>query len=347
MVAPITGPFVWTAAGPGWEMRKERYRQRRPYNLNLPYEASAYTAPHSNTLWRWKAFTSSVSTDRAYAQAYERLVGKLGDSASLGVTLAQWKQANSMMGARAQQLLAFTLALKRGDAKGIVRALGVRKQDVDRILSKRYGVAGKLSDLWLEFWFGWKPMITDIYAAAEVFDQPLPWARYRGRGSSTMTALQPAREPDFPGWDGYEGIEFAGEARVEIAIDVRLRNANEHLMNQFGINNPATIAFELIPWSFLLGWVSNVNSWMRSFTDFAGLETSNGYISRKVTCTGRIWKTGPYFNQDSGSGSGRRFSRVGVSTLARPSFFWKELKFEPTRALTAISLLTQQLVRLK
>lgn len=350
MTGPVTGPVFRGGAGNGFEWAKIGYKQKPPYDMNLPYNAYTVVSTASDNLWRWKEWMYAVDTSVAYAKAYERLVEALGDSASLGVTLAQWKEADGMIKARATQLLSFTSAVLRRDPKGIARALGLKnssdaKSRVRRYeTGEKYGTAKKLSDLWLEFWFGWSPMVSDIRTASEVFAQELPNARYKGRGSAMDSFSQAAPPPLNPEWDGFEGIHWDGKARVEVAMDVRLVNPNTHLLNQFGLLNMATVAYDVIPWSFVLGWVSNVGSYLRSLTDFAGLETSNGYISIKQEVGGYTWWTGAFALQHSqGTGQGFRFVRTPAVSLPRPSFRWKNLSVPPTRGLTAITLLTQKL----
>lgn len=196
-----------------------------------------------------------------------------------------------------------------------------------------------MSDLWLEFWFGWKPLVSDIYTACEVFDRPIPWSRLKGVGATDV----PFRTVFDAGlWS--TKLELLSRCKVSAGIQVRIKNPNVFLLNQFGLLNPALIAWDAVPWSFVLGWFVNVDSWLKSFTDFAGLETSAGYIAVKKEVFGRYsWNGYPSYGS---TGRGYSVSRtVGLSSLPRPSLQLKELSLMPSRALTAITLLVQKLPR--
>jgi len=256
------------------------------------------------------------------------------------VTLAQWRQADEMISKRSKQLTRFTTSLLRRSPIGVASSLGLSLRDVQRVMGARYGTARKLSDLWLEFWFGWKPAVADIYAASEVFDNFIPWAHLRSAVSRTDKYYQA------PSTFWSEGIDCDYRVACQIGVDVRLVNPNVRLMQQFGVLNPATVLWDAIPWSFVVGWFANVDSWLSSFTDFAGFEVSNGYISRKIVLKGKtFWPAYPGIA--GGEGMGLAVSRSLFSSVPRPSLVLKDLTCSPLRALTSISLLTQQLAKIR
>lgn len=99
MVLPITGPLTRSENRGFYWSEKTWYRQKRPYDRPLPYQWDAgWTWKQSNAgdAWRFAAFARSFDYGRSYAQAYSRLVDKLGEPAGLGITLAQWKQADEI-----------------------------------------------------------------------------------------------------------------------------------------------------------------------------------------------------------------------------------------------------------
>lgn len=345
MVNPVSGPHTEEkTVGLTYHLRKRWYRQKKPYTINLPYEyevsgADPWTSS-GNPFAVWKDRAAGVSTAPAYARAYDKLIEKFGESASLGVSLAQWKQADAMISKRGNQLLQFTIQLGRRNPLGVASALGISAQRARAIMQTRYGVSRKLSDLWLEFWFGWKPMFSDIYNAGKVFENDLPWSRIKGAGTEQTTVdTKPA--PNYWGW------RYTQRVRVSIGVDVRLRNPNLHLMNQLGLLNPAVVAWDVIPWSFVVGWLGNFDSYLRSLTDFAGWETSNTYVKRDVYLEGQTyWGWNAAWGPEPAppaNGFARRVYRDALSSVPRPSLVLKDWSTSPLRAMTAISLLIQKL----
>lgn len=345
MALPVTGPFAWDMTSYRYDGHKTWYRQKRPYKINLAHSfVQGWAIEGNNSLdaWRWRTFADSQDYSATYAQAYARLVSKLGDSAGLGVTLAQWKQADGMISKRANQLSAFTTQLVRRSPIGVAASLGISIKEAQRVMGTRYGVARKLSDLWLEFWFGWKPLVSDIFTACEVFDQPIPWGRIRATRRRNIGPYLYQK----PAGPFSEGIWFQRvQQYVGIGVDVRLVNPNLHLLNQFGLLNPAVVAWDAVPWSFVIDWFANVSSWLGSFTDFAGIERSNGYVTRRSWLDGvTYWTDLP---EAGGYGIGKSLRREVLlqGNIPRPSLVLRDASLKPARALTAITLLVQKLPR--
>lgn len=349
----ITGPFITQTdiESPFYHEMKVSYRQRRPYNTNLPHflNKGAALGPGNNQRRKgseWRAHGELAEDDpltvRAYAAAYSKLVDQLGEPAGIGITLAQWKQAEGMVTARVKQLTRFTRAVIRRDPIGAWRELGfsVRKDEI-AWWRRRHGLSYKLSDLWLEFWFGWKPAVQDIYTACEVFDRPLPMRFYKGARTMTdYNRVMQTGEEQFSRRLVFTEVK----SRVSLGVPIRIANANMYLMNQFGILNAGLIAYDAIPWSFVADWVWNVSSWLGSFTDLAGLEAGMGYKSVKTTVRGmESWKAYP---EKDGAGIGLCKRRTLVDGLAGPGLYLKQFKVSPTRAMTAIALLMQQMNRI-
>lgn len=360
MVAPVTSGHVKVRADSAlWEEKIYYSRQAKPYNIQLPLKHVTYFwNPQSSygNIWDIKniaedSYTWKVS-DEAYAKAYARLVGKLGDGASIGIDLAQYKQANSMISARATQLLGFASSLVRGSPLGAARSLGISIQDAKRVMRTRHGVSRSLADLWLEFWFGWKPLVQDIYGACEVLSNPLPPWRIKGSATETRSFSYGGTAP------ATGGVRRTQMSRVSVSLDIEVVHPTLRKLQMLGLINPFSVAFDAIPWSFVLGWFSNINSYLSSFTDWAGLKSTDGYITRKnLTTVELFWKPctkeqDPNCNPDfylGLKGDGLAYIKyrepASVQSLPYPPlvFYSKELKL--TRAMTAISLLVQKLPR--
>lgn len=338
---PISGPIVELSADGSRE--KSWYRQKPPYDRPLPYryvQGFAVGPGNSADGWRWKAFVRDLDYTKLYAQAYSSLADKLGEGADLGVSLVQYRQADAMIRSRANQLGAFTTSLVRRSPIGVAASLGISIRDVQRIMKTRHGVSRKLSDLWLEFWFGWKPLVSDIFTACEILNRELPW----GKLKASRRDVEPYTIRQVPATESGEGIAWAVvRKQVSVGVRVRVKNPNVRLLQEFGVLNPYLVAWDVIPWSFVLGWFSNVDSYLSSFTDFAGLETSDGYVSKSAFIAGHtFW---PYDPLQGGPGFGVATLRDLFTEVPRPRLVLKGFTLKPLRALTAMSLLVQKLPR--
>jgi hypothetical protein len=375
MAYPVTGPHtIVKASGSYQEDTLVGWRQRRPYDLCLPLTHNRYfkdplSTDPSFTLGDVKASFDTQGNQvsgeehlEAYAKAYSRFVGDLGDSASLGVSLAQYNQAKGMIVNRANTLMGFAGALARRSPVGVARSLSISVQEAQRVFASnryfgakrqtKYAAARPLADLWLEFWFGWKPAVGDIYTACEVLSDPLPATRLKGTGKVVNEYTYGG---DFP---ATVIVTRKYVTRAGLGADVSIVNPNLRLFQQMGLLNPFVVAFDVIPWSFVLGWFSNINSYLAAFTDLAGLDIQRAFITKKQECTVQSsWRPcevplcseseQAVYRSWKGYGWGYEKSRqlVTPGQIPYPALVFGLKAIKPTRALTAISLLVQKLPR--
>lgn len=353
MGLPVTGPFSVNRSMPYFREEKIWSRQKKPYDLALPYShrrGFTYTPPVRDDAWRWFSFVGTEYTQKtpyAFNKAREKLIDKLGESASLGLNLAQYGQARDMVNKRGTQLLAFGRELARRNPLGVAAALGISAKRAREIMKTRHGVSKSLADLWLEFWFGWKPAVSDIYSACEVFNNELEWERLRVR-SGIVTSPMSVRQP-FQGGNTEE-ISWRGETTCLLGTDLRVTNPNLRLMESFGLINLASIAVDAVPWSFVAGWFSNLNSYLSSLTDLAGIETRNAFVTYSTKIWGKTrWNF--YYSPTvidpsrGGDGHGTLVVRQSLTSIPRPRLLFEAKRWLPTRGATAISLLVQKLPR--
>jgi hypothetical protein len=350
MVAPVTGPFTKYIElkgppniggfAPVWYSREQSgFRQKRPYNVVLGHTvdvmqvlSSSDNSNHTVSIGDCPSIDSGSITI-ARNKAYEKLKDNVGTQSLWAVNVAERQQAYSMIAARANTLVKFTRALKKGNLKKAAATLSVA---VPEKLRGRYLKKGAkdLGNLWLEYHFGWEPLLKDIHDGIETIRKPIrpPKRKAVGRGSDRRTLV------DRTGGSFWTSSTVVTETKVSESMDIEVGNPSLHLAEQLGLVNPLAVAWELVPFSFVVDWFANVGSFLSSFTDFAGLDTYNHRTStlqvRTETTssyTGFIYSTRRLHFQ-------RQTSISGTVLAIAP---WKSVS--PVRGLTAISLLLQHL----
>lgn len=197
--------------------------------------------------------------------AYNRLRGKLfKGSASLGVTLASWRQSWEMITHRlnyAKRALDRTYKTLRRDE----RALKSLKRE-------REPLANQI----LETEFGWLPLLADIHAAfSTVCKDGVPSVWLTGRGRETVYMVV---EPNNP-WYTLRSV-INGTISTSYSCKGTIANPNVWLLNRMGLINPATVIWDLVPWSFVVNMFVNVNSLLSSYTDWVGIDVTDHSITR-------------------------------------------------------------------
>lgn len=353
--------------------RRDWYRQKRPYNLALPFtmtQCRVFNHPWYDLDADYYQGLSNNNDDNdpywvlAQAEAYESLRSSITDTASLAANLAEKKQSVDMIAKRFSQLASFAMALKRFDFLGAAKVLGLRvnkeksrwvRIGKDRVYRLRVGKRDlnliphikSFGNNFLEYHFGWEPLIKDVYTSVEIVHEPVfKGALKRVKGRKTI--IGPGIKAPF--WQSPNTIVPVDryESRVMLSAEISVTNTNLFNLQRLGLLNPASVAWEVVPFSFLADWVANVGNVLRSYTDWVGLSVRNAFSSHLAKCERQIW------HYDVGPNGSSRYVTARAETvtfrrtigIATPSLTFKEVKLPSvTRGLTAASLLSTLLGR--
>lgn len=340
----MAGQFTRFRSGPGWYRNEFWYTQKRPYKKRLPYvlaDARIYEdllAPKRPASALQLLASSDI--DQAVSRCYDRFKSKLGDASQIGAGIGEWKSTAQSINKNAVQLLYLASAVRRGNVQDISRALremGANRGQLQRAKkTAKSTAADAMSSRWLEYSFGWAPLVQDVYNAIDVLQRDLPNKRISGRASFQRTERFSIRR---------EQYVIPRRVNVQMIAEVSVVNPNLYVANQLGLINPASIAWELVPFSFVVDWFTNAGQVLGAMSDFAGLEIQNPATTiYGITDTTYAWvePDGSVYDYYTGKvvEVERRASIVGPSLIIRPFS-----GFSVTRGANAISLLIQQLVK--
>jgi hypothetical protein len=132
---------------------------------------------------------------------------------------------------------------------------------------------------------------------------------------------------------------------VECGAEVFVSNPNTALANQMGFINPAAVAWELVPFSFLVDWFLPVGDFLNSFTDLLGHSVHYPYTTTKRVASGLARQADGRFITDTQIDA-CNLNRV----LSLPTYKLRTVPFKGlslSRGATAISLVIQQFLQLK
>ena len=226
-----------------------------------PYTASRkrYTQPASTVriYWDTNIRKTNVSTFGAWA-SFEtvpppdltKVVNKLlekwrGSTINAGVTIGEGKESAQMIIDNLNAIANSARELRRKNFGGALAALAkVPKNDRRKALKAMSG--GYFANAWLELQYGWKPLINDIYAYAE-FVKTEPQ-------KNIIRASK--REYGY----GCTGLGSYPTSDVVVQVNESRRHLKVTVLNEpsiyerLGLTDPGTIAWELIPFSFVVDW---------------------------------------------------------------------------------------------
>lgn len=210
-------------------------------------------------------------------KCYSRFVDKVSTASQWAVNMAEREDAVKMIASRCGQIAKSFNALRKGRVIDAANALGISRKILKRdVTGKRWSKPKDASKLWLEFHFGWEPLVQDIHQAATLCASGLPTKKVSASASRTESFRGSA--------PAYEWAVSGGRKHVcRMQAEVSVSNPNLYYANQLGFLNPAAIAWELIPFSFVVDWFTSVGQCLGSLTDFVGLDVKNAFTTIMYT----------------------------------------------------------------
>lgn len=219
-----------------------------------------------------------------------------------------------------------------------------------RALSKRYGGLKTPANLWLEFTYGWKPLLKTLYGAA---DENL---RTVINKTQSFTARASAKYiPDVVNvntiWGGWTLPVIQSDLKRSWTYGVDVRTDQFDLARWSSLN-PVSIAWELLPFSFVADWVFNVGGYLRNMETYLlyANKFRSGFRTRLTvgTFTGYQKRTsipGFSFVDDTFLCKGRLviIERAVLTNYPIPNLPSFKARLGSSRLLSAASLLAQLL----
>lgn len=233
----------------------------------------------------------------AKAKAKGKLLTKVsGMSVNLAQAYAERRQAANMLTKRVHQVLMLARAVKRGHFGEAVKDI----RDITGLVPKGRTAAraGKpFADNWLEFQYGWRPLLSDIYGACELIANT-----YHTRRPTTFVAkakdVQPLKDTSYvSAYELTQPIRWEGTAwdTVQYVVECLEDDALLQVLASTGVTNPALLAWELLPYSFVVDWFLPVGNYLQQLEATRGLRFIRGTVSRRFECraVGRLTPSAP------------------------------------------------------
>ncbi|DAD50751.1 maturation protein [ssRNA phage SRR6960803_10] len=279
MVNPITGPYVKFPSHPFTTCRQVGYKQKRPFDRPLEYSyyenfglvTGSYwdiNGVHSIVPYKSTIFNLTTHWDMAwrlpsaYNRAHARFASKVTDRAGWAENLAQLAQAREMFNDRMVQMAAVVLGIAKRDYRGVARALAVPKP-------KKVSYGKGLSGNFLEYEYGWKPLISDIESSWNILcSDPSP-RKVRAGSSESIGAVTSAFQAD-SSTQVITRDQVNGMCTYTLRAECRVTNPNLFLLNALGVLDPA-LPWKLVPFSFVVDWFVNVEQCISASTVWHGL----------------------------------------------------------------------------
>lgn len=248
-----------------------------------PMMTSRAYAPSSN----WTQIPAAPVHDAlAYDKALKNLIdhAEFGLDGNLAQDLAQFTQTTSMIGDSARRIATSVSYVKKHRFKEAWSALMTsryRGPSYKTALPKGVSVSKGVAENWLALQYGWKPLLQDIDASMRslanyMIQTPHVVRVAHGKGKASS---QWKTDLTFNGLKTGEAIcntKTFCTIGIRYSVDNKLRS----FLAQTGFTNPINLAWEILPYSFVVDWFFPIGPYLTTLSAFDGLSFVDGFVSK-------------------------------------------------------------------
>jgi len=163
----------------------------------------------------------------------------------------------------------------------------------------RRGNPTALADLWLQYQYGVKPLMSDVYDTMKrVMHPENAYRTIRVRASDKQEYVDKYSFGTIGDGEAIETVKTFISNRCEIKCDINTSQDSLASLAGYTSLNPVSIVWELVPYSFVVDWVIDVGGYLRGLETAATFNQSfiRGYQTESVKSrvTGTIDGSGKY-----------------------------------------------------
>jgi len=262
----------------------------RQYRVKQTRQLMTRTSAGNPTLTTWNAVPYRNDEAITYAQTSRIATGlddamkarmlnsvklkalvKIADAkVNVAVAYAEASKTSDLILDAARRIHGAYRSFRRGDLRGIAQNLNITPK--------------RLHKSWLEYKYGWMPLLMDVKGAAEFFAQQhvIRPPVFQVSASEEATKAYPWTYTD----EAYGGTAlktqtglYSSHLKVRVKIWCELSSPHLSELQQIGLTNPALVAWELVPFSFVFDWFVQVGDWLTGMTALHGVTVKRAMYS--------------------------------------------------------------------
>lgn len=274
-------------------------------------------------------FKSCIDLDTLHALARDRLRTKV-TQATLegGLNLAEYRKTSAFVSAAMVKTAQALRHARRGNVRGVWNTLTGGKPLKDAV-----------SDGWLAFTYAFKPLAYDVATAVELLEEglylsPIQWSRTLRVFPVRVSGV--ARYPT-----SQSGKSINGFLKYGGGVQYRVDEPVVATLSALGFTNPALIAWELVPYSFVVDWFIPIGKFLTQIGPPKGTTFIKGYTIVKGEGACRLWASNPAWDLSANTKEIVK-ERRPLDDFPRPSLRIPDLDLSKEQIASGLALLQQR-----
>lgn len=226
---------------------------------------------------------STLEEQAVSSQAINKLRLKIKDqSINIAQFYAEREQTIRLLTTTVIRLRKSLTALRHGDFMAAAAALGISAPSGAGGYLRRWerDQSRAMSRGWLELQYGWLPLISDVYGALRLFekqfeDKPLIIK------ASARSLISMDKFVDLGINSEVQHSEIhRGKYEVSCRCSYRITSPPAiKTLSEVGVLNPLYLAWELMPYSFVIDWFIPIGNYLSAFDATVGCEFVSGSVT--------------------------------------------------------------------
>lgn len=266
---------------------------------------------------------------------------------------AERRQTANLMITTVNRLASAALAIRKGRIRHATTLFGKKVNSRPLLQRDVQASPENLSNYWLEYIYGWRPLLDDIYGSAELLaDSYLKNRPEFVKSFSEMSVEIEDQQIRFntggtPGSFYAERMRGSSRAQARFVVGFSVENSMVDAAQRTGLTNPLALAWELVPYSFVVDWILPIGNYLSHLDTTTGLVFHSGSESSSLNDSLTTYWTGSkkVAEDTSVEGCGRVITVISKNRSILSDFPSAAFpRFDPnlgaTRLTTALALLT-------
>lgn len=197
----------------------------------------------------------------------------------LGVALGEHRETARFISGCITDAVSMYKALRRGRMSAAVSVLNKRGNHYWR------DIPGTMANTWLGYTYGLRPLVKDVYDAVGALQTRLERPDYVTVRSGKTAIVRGAAHAT--GSNNYYHSAVNGYITTRGEITFYVDKPVLRTLDQCGLVNPLSVAWELVPFSFVVDWFLPVGDFFQGIVPPQGVTFVEGWISSKCRGTYR------------------------------------------------------------
>lgn len=259
----------------------------------------------------------------------------------LGVEMAEFPKTVRFVGDAASSIYRTFRSFRRGNWRAVADDLGLVGRDKSRFSDPSLPLARR----WLEYKYALSPIMYSVQDACEVMSNGL--GNWYFTASSRMGKKGNGETFELSAPNGMKFKRTVHSRGLSCALTFDVTSEKMRTFSQLGLANPLSIAWELVPFSFVADWFIPIGGWLSSLGHLSFSTFKSGSITEildwedeLLPC--RVSTSGGYYDLTP-TGAATRLRDFGIYrtlvTSGVPPIPLPEMGLDLPRTLTSLSLL--------